>query len=75
MKTYKDYNDLYNRIREDLKDIDNHNIANIMQELIYTIKQGINESEAIKQINDILFYEDIVSYLNDSNEDEGSEGV
>jgi hypothetical protein len=64
MKTYKDYNDLYNRIREDLKDIDNHNIANIMQELIYTIKEGINESEAVKQINDILF-----------NEDEESEGV
>jgi phenolic acid decarboxylase len=61
---YQDYNDLYNRIREDLKDISLHNIANIIQELIYTINEGVKEEETIKQINDILL-----------NEDEEKEGV
>jgi len=61
---YQDYNDLYNRIREDLKDMDNNDIANIIQELIYTINEGVKEEETINQINDILF-----------NKDEESEGV
>ena len=61
---YEDYNDLYNRIREDLKDMDNNDIANIIQELIYTINEGVKEEETINQINDILF-----------NKDEESEGV
>jgi hypothetical protein len=61
---YEDYNDLYNRIREDLEDISLHDIANIIQELIYTINEGVKEEETINQINDILF-----------NEDEESEGV
>ena len=55
---YQDYNDLYNRIREDLKDISLHDIANIIQELIYTINEGIEEEETMKQINDILLNED-----------------
>lgn len=66
MKTYKeygisiyeDYNDLYNRIREDLKDMNNNDIANIIQELIYTINEGVKEEETINQINDILFNEE-----------------
>ena len=55
---YEDYNDLYNRIREDLNNISPHDIANIIQELIYTINEGVKEEETINQINDILFNED-----------------
>jgi hypothetical protein len=58
MKKYTSLKELYNNIREDLKDISLNDTASIIQELIYTIDKGIHEADTIDQINDILGTDD-----------------
>ena len=54
MKQYTSLKELYNNIREDLKDISLHDTASIIQELIYTIIEDIDEEDTNQQINEIL---------------------
>jgi hypothetical protein len=57
MKKYKNLNDLYNNIRDDIKDLTEHDTVNIIQELIYSITENIDHKIIIKEINDIVIYD------------------
>jgi hypothetical protein len=57
MKTYEDLNELYNNIRDDIKDLTEHDTVNIIQELIYSITEDIDQDIIIKEINDIIMYD------------------
>jgi hypothetical protein len=57
MKKYKNLNELYNNIRDDIKDLTEHDTVNIIQELIYSITEDIDHDIIIKEINDIIMYD------------------